>query len=346
VALHRLGRVGLKISLILPLFDRRNAGWKSLESALGQTMARSDYEVIVIVGRASGGESTMDAHAEALLQRCDTVVRVDADPDRPDQEIPFLMAGYARSTGDALFFMEGHTELDPNCCAMIAAHFRGHPRSRIAWAPRIHRSKTSLGSLIGMHSKRHESRGSGRGGFGLGANSVITREYFEHLGRLEAGYMRFCERVLFERVLRENVAIGRIESPLAIHYDDMTLSGLIAVATAAGQAKYKYYNSLLSGAGAGPVEVRHGIYLVANRAAGAVMLLPLACLLRGLFLRVAIAVCSTSRKSAYRFFVPGLGFADLSGYCSARIRALRAGPRRALVPSTDVRRSFRPADRR
>ena len=331
-------RVDLKISLILPLFDRRNAGWKPLESALDQTMARGDYEVVAIVGRAFGGASTTDAHAEALLQRCDAVVRVDADPNRPDQEIPFLMAGYAKSTGDALFFMEGHTELDPNCCAMIAAHFRDHPRSRIAWAPRIHRSTTSLGSLIGMHSKRHESRGREHGGFGLGANSVITREYFEHLGRLEAGYMRFCERVLFERVIRENVAIGRIESPLAIHYDDMTLSGLIGVATAAGQAKYKYYNSPLSGAGAGTVQVRHGIYLVANRAAGALILLPLACLLRGVFLRVAIALCSTSRKSAYGFFVPGLGFADLSGYCSARIQALRAARRRALVPSTDVRR--------
>jgi hypothetical protein len=328
----------LKISLILPLFDRRNAGWKPLESALGQTMARGDYEVIVVVGRAVGSESTTDAYADSLLQQCDAVLDVDADPNQPDQEIPFLMAGYARSTGDALFFMEGHTELDPNCCAMIAAHFRGHPQSRIAWAPRIYRNKSPLGALIGMHSKCHEGRVAEHGGFTLGANSVITREYFEHLGRLEARYMRFGERVLFERVLRENVAIGRIELPLAIHYDDMPVSQLIEIAAAAGIAKYRYYNSPLSGAGAGPVTVRHWIYRLANCAAGALILFPLAAVLREAFLRAAIVAYRTGSKSAYRFYVPGLGFADLSGFCSARIQALRAGRTRALVPSPDVRR--------
>jgi hypothetical protein len=299
-------------------------------------MARGEYEIIVVVGRAVGNEPTTDAYADALLQQCDAVVHVDADPNQPDQEIPFLMAGYARSTGDALLFMEGHTELDPNCCAMIAAHFRGHPQSRIAWAPRIHRNASALGALIGMHSKRHERRVAEYGGFSLGANSVITREYFEHLGRLEARYMRFGERVLFERVMRENVAIGRFELPLATHYDDMPVSQLIGIATAAGEARYRYYNSPVSGAG--PVQVRHRIYRVANYAAGALILFPLATVLRGLFLRAAIVACRAGRKSAYRFFVPGLGFADLSGFCRARIHALRAGRRHALVPSPDLRR--------
>jgi hypothetical protein len=326
----------LQISLILPLFDRRNAGWKPLESALGQTMARGEYEIIVVVGRAVGNESTKDAYVDALLQQCDAVVHVDADPNQPDQEIPFLMAGYARSTGDALMFMEGHTELVPNCCAMIAAHFHGHPQSRIAWAPRMHSNTSALGALIGIHSKRHENRVEEHGGFTLGANSVITREYFEHLGRLDPGYMRFGERVLFERVMRENVAIGRIELPLAIHYDDMPVSQLIEIAAAAGEARYRYYNSSVSDAG--PVQVRHGIYRVANYAAGALILLPLATALRGFFLHAAIVAYGVGRKSAYRFFVPGLGFADLSGFCRARIHALRAGRRRALVPSPDVRR--------
>jgi len=329
----------LKISLILPLFDRRNAGWKPLESALGQTMARGGYEIIVVVGN----ESTKDAHVDALLQQCDAVVHVDADPNQPDQEIPILMAGYARSTGDVLFFMEGHTELDPNCCAMIAEHFRGHPQSRIAWAPRIHSNTSALGALIGIHSKRHESRVAEHGGFGLGANSVITREYFEYLGRLDPRYMRFGERVLLERVMRENVAIGRLDLPLATHYDDMPLSQLIEIATAAGEAKYRYYNAPASDAGAGPVQVRHGIYRVANCAAGALILFPLATALRGLFLRASIIAQSAGGKSAYRLsayrlFVPGLGFADLSGFCRARIQALRAGRRRGLVPSPDVRR--------
>ena len=148
----------MKISLILPLFDRRTAEWKPLESALAQTLPREQYEIVVVVGNAFGNEPTVDAHADALLRRCDTVVRIAADPSLPENEIPFLMAGYTRSTGDLLFFMEGHTELDPDCCAMIAAHFRDNPQSRVAWAPRIHRSTLPLGLLIGMHSKRHEQR--------------------------------------------------------------------------------------------------------------------------------------------------------------------------------------------
>jgi len=312
----------MKISLILPLFDRRTAGWKPLETALAQTLPRERYEIVVVIGNAFGNEAAVDAHADALLRRCDTIVRIAADPSLAENEIPFLMAGYVRSTGDLLFFMEGHTELDPECCATIAAHFRDNPQSRIAWAPRIHRSTLPLGFLIGMHSKRHEQRAHQLGGFWLGANSVITREYFEHLGRLDAGYMRFGERVLCERVLRENIPIARLALPLSVHHDDMPLSQLIGVATAAGEAKYRYYNA--PAAGAAPVRVRHPVYLAANHAAFALALYPMAWVLREVLLRAAVALVRTARNAAYRLYVLGFGFADLSGYCSARIRALGA----------------------
>jgi len=311
----------LKISLILPLFDRRKAGWKPLESALGQTLDRGQYEVIAVVARASIDELAGDADAGALLQGCDAVVPVDADPNRLDQEIPFLLAGYERSVGDVLLFLEGHTVLDKHGCAMIAAYFRDNPQSQIAWAPRVHRSESSLGLLIGMHSKCHERRARERGGFWLGGNSVITRELFEHMGRLEAGYMRFGERVFFERVVREKIAIGRLEMPLSTHYDDMPVSKLIGVAAAAGEARFKYYNFPISGAG--PVQVRHRIYLHANHDASALILFPLAWALRAVFLRAAMGLCRFSRTWAYRFYVLGFGFADLSGFCKARLRAAR-----------------------
>jgi hypothetical protein len=313
---------GMKISLILPLFDRRTAGWRALETALAQSLPREQYEIVVVTGNAFGNDPVVDARAEALLSRCDAVVQFDADPSLPENEIPFLMAGYARSTGDLLFFMEGHTELDPECCALIAAHFRDSPQSRIAWAPRIHRSSLPLGLLIGMHSKRHEQRARELGGFWLGANSVIAREYFENLGTLDVGYMRFGERVLGERVLRENVPIARLGLPLSVHHDDMPLSQLIGVATAAGKAKYRYYNA--PAAGAAPVRVRHPIYLAANHAAFALALYPIAWMLREGLLRAAIALARIARTPAYRLYVLGFGFADLSGYCRARIRALGA----------------------
>ena len=327
----------MKISLILPLFDRRSAGWGPLETALAQSLPREQYEIVVVVGDAFGDEPVADAHADALLHRCDAIVRVAADPSLPENEIPFLMAGYARSTGDLLFFMEGHTVLDRDCCATIAAHFRDHLQSRVAWAPRIHCSTLPLGLLIGMHSKRHEQRARGPGGFWLGANSVITREYFEHLGGLDAGYMRFSERVLCERVLREGVPIARLALPLSLHHDDMPLSQLIGVATAAGEAKYRYYNA--PAAGAAPVRVRHPIYLAANRAAFALALYPIAWALREVLLRAAIALARTARNPAYRLYVLGFGFADLSGYCGARVRALRAHSPRVAPPSRDARRT-------
>jgi hypothetical protein len=327
----------LKISLILPLFDRRTAGWRQLESALAQTLPRHQYEIVVVVGQPQSGEAATDAHAEALLRRCDAVVRVAEDPDRPEQEVPLLMAAYARSTGDLLFFMEGHTELAPDCCAMIAAHFRDNSQSRIAWAPRIHHHTSPLGFLIGMHSLCHERRAHERGGFWLGANSIITREYFEHLGRLDADYMRFCERVLSDRILRENVPIARIAKPLAVHHDDMPLAQLIGVATAAGAAKYRYYTA--PAAGASMVRVRHPIYLAANHAAFSLVLYPVACMLREGLLRAAMALARTAGELAYRLYLLGFGFADLSGYCRARIRALRAQDPRDVPLSRDARRS-------
>jgi hypothetical protein len=312
----------LKISLILPHHDRRNAGWKPLESALRQNFDRRCYEVIAVVGRPFGDEPENDPYAETLLRQCDAVVRLDEDPNRPDQEIPFLLAGYRKSSGDVLFFMEGHTELDPDCCAMIAAHFRDNPQSQVAWAPRIHRHRTSLGLLIGMHSKHHESLARARGGFGLGANSVIARELFERLGGLEAEYARFCERVLQERLEQNEVAIGRLALPLAIHYDDMPLSQLLGIAAAAGEAKFRYYNSRRSDAG--PVAVRHWIYLLANHGACARLLRVPSRMLGTVLLRAAVVLCRVSRSIAYRLYVLGLGFADLAGFCWARIRHARA----------------------
>jgi hypothetical protein len=323
-----LGGPPLKISLILPLFDRRNAGWKPLESAVSQTIERSQYEVIAVVGRTFTDDLANDAHARELVQGCDAVVHVDADPNRLDQEIPFLLAGYERSVGDVLLFLEGHTELAKYGCAMIAAYFRDNPRSRIAWAPRVHRSKSALGLLIGMHSKRHERRARERGGFWLGGNSVITRELFEQMGRLEAGYMRFGERVFFDRIVREGIAIGRLAMPLSTHYDDMPVSKLIGVAAAAGEARFKYYNF------PGPVEVRHRIYLQANHDASALVLFPLAWGLRAVFLRAAIGLCRLNRTWAYRFYVLGFGFADLSGFCKARLRAARERRDSAPAPGS------------
>jgi hypothetical protein len=317
----------LKISLIIPLHDARRAGWQPLESALRQKSELRDVEVIAVMGRTADGEPSPEADVLALLRRCDAVVHVDADPCRADAEIPLLLAGYGKATGDVLFFMEGHTVLEPDACATIAAYFRDHPQTQIAWAPRHQYGRTPLGALIGIHSKHHESLAAERGGFWLGANSVITRDLFEQLGRLDAAYLRFAERVLCERVQRAGIPIGRLPKALATHHDDISTTQLVAIGAAAGEAKFRYYNVPVSGPASrpddGPVRVRHGIYHGANRAAIALLLLPLSRILAQCLLRASVRVLGIRNGLAYRLFVLGFGFADLSGFCAARLRSTR-----------------------
>ena len=75
----------MKISIVVPLFDRRNAGWKSLESALAQRYPRDRYEVVAVTARDEAERPS--AAVAALLARCDRVARPDHDPTIPASEI-------------------------------------------------------------------------------------------------------------------------------------------------------------------------------------------------------------------------------------------------------------------
>ncbi len=309
--------------MILPLFDRRNAGWKSLESAVGQAYPRDQYEVVAVAGRGIDGGMD-DPAVTALLARCDTVVRTDFDTDDVANEIQLFRAGYERSTGDVLFFMEGHTVLANNCCATIAAHFQLHPGTEIAWAPRINRGESPLGSLISLHNLRHERRADTNGVFSLGATNVITRSLFERLGGFDARHLRFSETALFHRALDEGIAIGRFHEPLATHYNDMSVALWRQLVMTAGAAKFSYYNTLLSNGQDIRARVRHKVYLFANRLWTARLLFPLFRMAGRVFLILATQVSRFSMALAYRLYVFALGFTDLSGYCLARIRAAQS----------------------
>jgi hypothetical protein len=77
---------------------------------------------------------------------------------------------------------------------------------------------------------------------------------------------------------------------------------------------------------------------VAKHIAGALVLFPLACVLGSPLLRAAVACVRTRRTLAYRLYVLGFGLADLSGYCRARIRALRRHETRDIELARDARR--------
>ena len=234
----------MKISIIVPLFDRRNAGWKALESALAQRYPRDRYEVVAVTARDEIG--MRDPAVGAMLARCDAVAHTDLDPATTTSEVELYRAGHRRCTGDLVFFCEGHTVLHEDACLLIDEHFARTPGCDIAWAPRLNHAVSPLGRLVAMHNDRHQQRALAAGVFSLGANSVIRRGMLDALGGLDARYLRFSETALFHRALQRRVLIGRIRAPLATHYNDMGKKLWLQLAQDSGAGRYAYYEDVLA----------------------------------------------------------------------------------------------------
>ena len=304
------------ISIVLPLYDRRNAGWGSLRSALGQRFPRRHFEVVAVLGQESA-RSAEDPDVEAMLAGCDAVVHSGVDDTVPANEIRLFLAGYRRSRGDLIFFCEGHTVLHDDCCALIDEHFALHPQCDIGWAPRLDHADSPLGRLVAMHNKRHEGRAASAGTFTLGASSVIRRSVLEALGGLDPRYLRFSETALYHRALRRHVVVGRIRAPLATHYDDMPAEHWRRLAIDAGAARYAYYGDVLARGPRGESTIRHRAYLYARSAWLAALLAPLLRLTGSAALWLAPQALRSSAALAYRCYLLALGCTDLGGYCRA-----------------------------
>ena len=242
-----------------------------------------------------------DPTVAALLARCDVLVRADVDPGDVANEIHLYQAGYERSTGDVLFFIEGHTVLDERCCATIAAHFDRHPATALTWAPRLNHGESRLGKLISMHNLHHERRAAANDVFTLGAGSVITRRLFEALGGFDLRYLRFSETALYHRALDSGVAIDRIAAPLATHYNDMSVALWRQLAIGAGVAKFRDYSALLAGGGdARRARAAPGLTCSANRTSRARFFYPVFRLCGSLSLALATRSLRFSSALAYR----------------------------------------------
>jgi len=314
----------MDISIVIPLCDRRTAGWNALRSAIGQAYPRDRYEVIAVRGRGidtgKGGEDVA-----ALLGRCDAVVNVDVDAENVTNEARLYYAGCERARGELLFFIEGHTVLVPEACSIIAEYFREHPQSLLACAPRRNHGESPLGALVSAHNLEHERRAAGRGTFSYGANSVIRRGLFERLGGLDARWLRQSETAVFDRVVREKIGIGSIDAPLATHYNDMPVRHCHRIVMSAGAGKWHYYNGRVARGEDLRAVVRHRVYVQANRAWAARLLYPVFRVAGTTFLLLALGTWRVGRTLAYRLYVVGLGCTDLSGFCRARIEAGRSG---------------------
>ena len=312
----------MKISIILPLFDRRNAGWGSLRSALAQRFPRDRYEVVAVTAR-SHMSSACDPEIAAALARCDVVVRTDIDDTVAANEIQLYLAGYQRCTGQLLLFCEGHTVLREDCCALIDEYFHRHRNWDLAWAPRLNHAVSPLGELIAMHNDRHQRRALVAGAFSLGANSAIRRRTFEALGGLEPRYFRFGETVLFHRALERGAVIGRIPAPLALHYNDMPVALWRQLAQDTGAGRFTYYDELLAQGSRHDGRIRHPVYVHARRPWIAALLPPLLRAAGLTLIRAAAGALRIDRGLAYRCYVLALGCADLAGYSRAVANARR-----------------------
>ena len=303
------------ISIIIPIFDRRSTGWKALESALAQAFDRAQYEIVTVVGVTR----EKDAKFLQLLQRCDSVVSIDADSDNAASEIHFYIAGHRAARGDVLFFVEGHTELLPDCCANIAAYFRQYPESAIAWAPRINRNRTRLGAIIGQINLRAEAVARHQGWFSLGANCVITKSLFVELGGFDPGYFRGNENALFERIRRHRIPIGRIETPLVVHDNDIPRKLLVDAALVAGRGKFNWCTAeQAAGNIDGPASRRYGVYRHVSHPWTAWMLDPAFRALGHVTLLLATCACRVSMALACTLYVTAQRSFSASGFCQAR----------------------------
>ncbi len=312
----------MKISIILPLFDRRTAGWQSLESAVGQAFPRERYEVIAVLG-SDLASATGDGELRDLLARCDRVERTALDTADVANEVALYAAGAAHARGDVLLFMEGHTALAPNCCALIAAHWHRRPATQMAWAPRINHGDTPLGRLVSLHNLRHERRAAAHGTFSLGANSIVRRDLFERLGGFDPRFQRFGETAILQRARAAGIAIDRIGEPLATHFNDMGVDLWRDLVMQMGDGKSSYYDALRADGTDLHRHVRHPAYLVAARPWCARVLYPLFRTSGPRLLALAMRIVPRHESLGSLLYVAAVGATDLSGYCRARIRARR-----------------------
>jgi hypothetical protein len=300
-------------SVIVPLYDCRDAGTNALRAALAQTLPRHRFEVIADI------DAGARARPDALLAKCDRVVESDADFGAVEPEIALFAAGSRAASGDWLFFTEGHTVLDADALAAIAHHLEREPGCAIVCGRRRNHARTRLGLLVGGNNDAHEAHAQRHGDFTLGANSPIRRDAFVALGGLDARFARFGETVLYERALAARVRIDAIDAVLCTHHNDLGFSWLLRLLVATGRAKARHYAE--AGNGAKRPRVRHPVYRwLRAPAAGLVAAWPLRLAGPALIL-AAIALVRRWPARAQAFYRAGVGCTDVSGYCGEQASA-------------------------
>ena len=90
----------IKLSIILPLFDLRDAHEKPLASVINQTLERTKYEIVVVIPEHNKDFFLGHEPYRSLLVQCDKTVFVDVDSGIVENEILFYSAG-SSATGSS-----------------------------------------------------------------------------------------------------------------------------------------------------------------------------------------------------------------------------------------------------
>ena len=320
-------------SIIVPQFDCRDAGTRAVQSALDQAFPRERCEVIVVVDARSSS-----AWPQSILARCDQVIAVDADFGAVDAEIALFDAGARAARGEWLYFIEGHTVLEPHALQAIDARLADEPACSLAFGRRVNHQRTRLGALIGGNNDAHQHRAARAGTFTLGANCVIRRTLFDALGGFASRFQRFNETVLFERALAVGARVAIVDAVLCTHHNDAGLRWLVKLVAATGHAKARYY----APPGGAPCmsRVRHPVYRwLRSPPAAALAFAPLRAA-GPVAIVVAMALVRRFPALAASCYRAGVGFTDVSGFCAERALRWRAPPRTAAPaprePSTSA----------
>jgi hypothetical protein len=236
----------LKISVILPLNDRQGTRWKSLESALAQDAPRACYEIIAIVGGRSEQEAMNDPNARGLLERCDAVVRFHEDLDIVENRMGPCEAGVAASSGEVLYFAEGHTILHPQCCRLIAAHFAANPSSQIVRGEYYDIPRNELSRLINLFKASRKRKGlESLPMISLGGQTAMKRELFGVFHHVSSRSGMFAEVDISIFVERNKIEVGKIGRPLCDHISDRTLEWLIGWVLKTGRTHFESFQRLI-----------------------------------------------------------------------------------------------------
>jgi glycosyltransferase involved in cell wall biosynthesis len=211
-----------RISLVIPTYQRRASIRRLLVALAGQTLPRSEYEVIVAIdGSTDGTQEEVDRFADVLQVRA---------ASRPNQgRAAARNAGIALSRGELLVFLDD--DMEPRegfLAAHLAAHEGGERRAVLGAVPVVvDEHSPPPATFIQAKFERHDAKLS-QPGYRIGfrdfysGNFSISKQLLLRIGAFDEGFEAYGNEdgELGLRLLRAGVElVYSREAMAAQHYE-------------------------------------------------------------------------------------------------------------------------------